>query len=381
MIFVLVAGLATTGCESGDDQDVKVTPPVCNPVTGLAQPLSTCSSEDPCVQLSGALITTSTEIPTCESSDPEQPFFSDGPPIEWNDVNSIPRYACIFRPEGTSAESRRSLVLWLHGGEGSADRIYDRTSLRQKAESFDLSGDPSRPGFILVSIQGRNVHYLPGDPLGSSKGSYLKHDFYFRDLKTNTKNPDFQFYDHLIDSLVSEGIVDPQRIYIMGVSNGGFMAQAYAIARLITSTPGGNHVAAAVSVAAADPFHNTSADQVPSCQLDPYPQSDVPILLIHRSCDAFVACSPSQQTRFATPPGFNLLDWLDALTLKIGNSHVGYQIIDSEGDPTNSCDDTTFCTEFIGLANHIRWPDGVSDGGGKDWEPTMLQFLKDNPHP
>jgi len=28
---------------------------------------------------------------------------------------------------------------------------------------------------------------------------------------------------------------------------------------------------------------------------------------------------------------------------------------------------------------NLHWPDGVEDGGGVDWEPEMLGFLRDHP--
>jgi hypothetical protein len=275
------------------------------------------------------------------------------------------------------------LILWLHGGLGAADDVYNYTLLRQKAASFDLSGDPSRSGFILASIQARNIHYPTGHPPGSREGPH--HDIYFRDLRTNTANPDLQYYDHLVDAFVAQGVVDPRRIYVMGWSNGGFMAQMYAIARFATPTPEGNHVAAAAGFGAADPFHNTTADQKPSCQLNQYPQSHVGIYLIQRSCDAACACSPTQMARFSTPPGYNFLEWIRTLKNEVRNPNVVFHLIDDNSNATESCDDGIRCSLWWGrgrgLINHLRWPDGVNDESGRDWEVSMLEFLKRSPHP
>jgi hypothetical protein len=354
----------------------------CNPRTGLSEPLALCMPQSPCRHQRGHLITSPTDRPACTTRNPRRPFFRDGPPRKWTDDDGTPRYACIFRPEGVSRTSARPLVLWLHGGEGSADDLYNYTSLRQKASTFNLSGDPSRLGFILVSIQGRNIHYPTDHPPGSREGPH--HDIYFRDLRINTTNQDLKYYDHPIDSFVTEGIVDPKKIYVMGWSNGGFMAQMYAIARFATTTPGGNHIAAAVAFGAADPFNNTIVEQRPSCQLDPYPTSKVPIYLIHRSCDAACACSPAQLTQFDTPPGYNLLDWVSTLKDKVRNPKAVYQLINDRGKPTDSCDDGIRCVSRFGirrgLMNHLHWPDGVANGGGRDWEVEMLEFLRDNPH-
>jgi pimeloyl-ACP methyl ester carboxylesterase len=355
----------------------------CNPRTGLSAPLGLCTSASPCRHQKGQFVISSIDRPVCTTVNPRQPVFRDGSPRAWIDGSGTPRYACIFQPAGASRESPRPLVLWLHGGLGAADDVYNYTLLRQKAAFFDLSGDPSRPGFILVSIQGRNIHYPTGLPPGSREGPH--HDIYFRDLRTNTANPDLQYYDHLVDAFVAEGVVDPQRIYVMGWSNGGFMAQMYAISRFVTPTPEGNHVAAAAVFGAADPFNNTTVDQRPSCQLNPYPPSQVRIYLIHRSCDAACACSPAQMAQFSTPPGYNLLDWISALKNEVRNPNIVFHLIDDNGKPTESCDDGIRCKLWWGrrrgLINHNRWPDGVADGGGRDWEVGMLEFLKRSPHP
>jgi hypothetical protein len=34
----------------------------------------------------------------------------------------------------------------------------------------------------------------------------------------------------------------------------------------------------------------------------------------------------------------------------------------------------------VGTVNHLRWPDGVADSSGRDWEPAMLDFLRLHPH-
>jgi hypothetical protein len=46
-----------------------------------------------------------------------------------------------------------------------------------------------------------------------------------------------------------------------------------------------------------------------------------------------------------------------------------------------ACTTPSLCTLTTGTLNHLRWPDGVADMGGHDWEPTMLGFLSAHPHP
>ncbi|MBI5895554.1 MAG: hypothetical protein HZB24_05950, partial [Desulfobacterales bacterium] len=204
------------------------------------------------------------------------------------------RHACIYRPSGASATSKRPLILWFHpGGEGSADLAGSEAGLLAKAESYDLTGDTARPGFVLVSVQGRNLRYPTAAPRDGQH-----HDFYYRDLRSPSSNPDIANTDTMIDAMVQEGMVDTNRIYVAGWSNGGFFSQLYAIARDNTATAGGNRIAAAAVFAAADPFagiswdpfNETSVSDGTACRLAIYPVSDMPVLIVHRTTDSAVAC-------------------------------------------------------------------------------------------
>lgn len=349
-----------------------------HPQTGLVRPLALCSPDNPCRHQRGHDVTTASDRPQCAVTVRNRRRVDDGVPYEWRDAQGTPRYACYFVPSGASRISPRPLLIWLHGGEGSAEDVYNHTSLREKAESFDLGGD--KRGFVLVAVQGRNIHYPTGHPPGSREGRH--HDIYYRDLRAPSTNPDIQFLDHLVDTLVARGIVDPRRIYAMGWSNGGFMAQLYGIARHETATPGGNRIAAAAAFGSADPFNEVVAGQGGQLQL--YPKSSVPLFLVMRSCDAACACSPAQHRQFETPPGYTLLPWLTDLEKKVGNRNVEHRIIDDEGRRVSTCDSSRRCLSRLGMIrgikNHLRWPDGVEDKAGRDWEPEMLRFFRRHPH-
>jgi poly(3-hydroxybutyrate) depolymerase len=283
----------------------------------------------------------------------------------------------LYQPEGARISKPRSLVVFLHGGNGSADVIYDHISLRQKAPTFNLSGDPERLGFFLLSIHGRNVHYPTFNPRDGRH-----HDFYFRDMGSPSTNPDITNVDYWIDTLVATGKVDTKRIYLAGWSNGGYFSQMYAIARHENATPGGARVAAAVAYTAADPFNNINRDQRPSCKLDPYPESTVPLMLVHRSCD-IVACDVVQALSFEeagseVEPGHIVGPWVRSLAVSVKNPHVRQLIVDTDGEAVNQCR-RLGCTPSIGILNHVRWPDGVADRSGIDHEPAMLDFMRAHP--
>jgi len=353
---------------------------ICNASIGLITPLVACSDAEPCENLGAAedasVATTPTKIPTCITSDAARPAFDDSPPQSAEGIDGTTRYACEYRPPGTSSESPRPLVIWLHGAFGDADNLYNATSIRSKAESFDLSGDAARPGFILVSVQGRNTHW-PRE--GSLDGSH--HDIHHRELGAPSTNPDIANVDRIIDELVTEGVVLSDSIYLMGWSNGGFFAQLYAIARHETTTPGGSRVAAAAVYTAADPFHNIREDQSPSCRLDPYPSSNVPLFLISRACD-IITCSELQAANFRededpVAPGYVVDTWVSDLQTRVGTT-PSRRIIDGSGTIVEECTVPGLCLYSLAAINHVRWPDGVADKGGVDHEPEMLGFLANN---
>lgn len=323
----------------------------CNGTTGLVAPLP---AMPPLI------------VPVCKTRTPGRAVFDDGPPRTWTDpVTGDDRAACVSRP---ASAGLHPLIVFLHGAGGAASQVYDSTSLRAKAAAMD---------FAIAADAGRTLD----NPNGKYVGVTARHDIYYRDLGSPSTSPDVRNLDRLIDELVAEGGIDPKRIYLAGWSNGGFFSEEYAIARHATATPGGNRIAAALIVAAASPFDNLNATQSPSCAYAPLPQSDVPIYLVHRTCDAAIACDQAQHEALALPPGFDATAWLATLRGPIGDGNVTELLLDDRGAQATACAAAAGCTVDLGLANHTHWPDGVEDGGGMDWEPQILAFLFAHPLP
>lgn len=380
---LLLAGCGGGGSSDSDSgrdgEDETAETAYCNAETGLAEPLPVCSADNICTrpgaEVGTPTITTSYSVPMCRTTVSGRAVFNDGSPLSWTDSSGVIRSACLFTPGGASEASPRPLVVWLHGGNGTADDVYDYTSLREKAVNYNLSGDPSRPGFLLLSVHGRHLQYPTEAPRDGNH-----HDFYYRDLASPSTNPDIANVDRLIDDLVSTGNVDPTRIYMMGWSNGAFFSQMYAIARQQTPTPAGNRPAAVVAFTGGDPFNNIRADQSPSCQLDPYPVSTVPIFLVSRACD-IVACDASQaesleEQGIVVAPGHIVGEWETVLPDRVANTQVSRLIVSGTGQSVSVCTAAPFCSATIATINHLRWPDGVADGSGIDHEPVMLDFLR-----
>ncbi len=386
-------GTCADGCTWIDDDDCAP----CDGSTGMVTPMLPCSAERPCNDLlesyTNAMFTDPplseidfpTFVPascatTARGQNAGRPLYDDGAPIEWTDPDGLTRYHCEYRPPGTDASSKRPLLVVVHGSGGYATSVYDTMSYRSKAADYDLSGDPNRPGFIIVAPQGRNLHWLTATPQDGAK-----HDTFYRNLSSPSENRDIAYYDHLIDSLVAEGVADPDRIYMTGWSNGARFAAMYAIARHATATPGGNRVAAIANYSGGDPFSNGYHDQMPSCQAATYPTSDVPLLLYSRRCDA-VPCNAAQDQEFRndgtdTSPGNIAEDWIATLRNEVQNPNVEWRLLSGTGVETTegNCTNPAFCGLITALVAHVRWPDGIGDNSGNDYEPAMLDFLRDNP--
>lgn len=381
--WLLLFALAVGACGSSGSSPQPIVYQ-CNGKTGLTRPLHVCSQAQPCdnavVFSNGQLVpdqtvTTASDTPICAT---RFPAFDDGAPLKWTDANGVTRYTCLYKPSGASAISKRPLVIFFHGTGGDASNVYDLTGIRVKAINYNLSGAPIlRPGFILASVQGRNLHYPADQPSGRHQ------DYYFRDLRSPSSNPDVAHVDHLIDTLVAQGSVDPKQIYVMGWSSGALFAQLYAIARYDTPTPAGNHVAAGAAYAFGNPFANIDWNQSPSCELNPYPMSGVPLYLINRTCDALTACNATQEAAFQLPPGRSAEDWVIQLMNPppaVGDPNVIFQLIDLSTVTANACDavPSVSCTQAAGILAHLEWPGPLF---GTDWEGPMLDFLRANPHP
>ncbi len=348
----------------------------CRPGHGLSRPLPACTPEVPCgsarVFSDGRLLRRSLTVanpePVCRTAGPIRPFADDGAPVVWTAPGGTARFVCMHHPPGGPfgvQAPELPLVVFFHPGYGSAADLYNETSLVGRARSSDLTGDSARAGFVLAAVQARNLHWPTG-----YDGSHFDH--YNRDL---SRNPDVAFVDQVIDSTVAGGGIDPQRIYLVGWSDGGTFAEYYGIARHEHPTVGGHRVAAAGLYAVGDPYAGIDS-QRPECATRP-PRSTFPMVVLQRSCDAVNACGSVQRGDFGTPPGYDTETWMRTLATVLGDDQATLQLLDERGRAVDAC--AADCMQSVGAHNHLRWPDGISDVGGHDWEPTLLEFLRAHP--
>jgi poly(3-hydroxybutyrate) depolymerase len=338
----------------------------CDGKTGLCAPTAQCSTASPCVDAqvgtTRQTVTSALTPPVCKTANAARPSFDDGAPRTWT-AAGIERAACLYSPPGANLP----LVIYLHGATGAASAIYDATSLRQKAPTFNLSDDPARLGFVLASDQGRNMRSDNGNPAGARR------DLYYR---MYDQHADVAALDELIDGLVVEKNIDRTRIYLTGWSNGGFFAQAYGLLRHEQPTAGGNKVAAVAVFDAGNPFLEGVEGEA-ACAYQLLPKSTLPVFVVHRAC-SIVACNATQRIAVGSPPGFDVTSWIADLKAKVGATDVTELTLGATGQPSTCAN---ACGRAIAIQQHVRWPDGVLDGSGMDYEPTMLNYLKAHPLP
>lgn len=362
----------------------------CNSTTGLSSPAPVCSKEQPCKNLLPTYKYLNPPVYEITSPSQGKPYCGTGQrgkkvgrPI-YNDgtsktvktkIDNITRYYCEFISQSQDKKIKRPLVIFVHGSGGYGGSMYDSTSLRTKAPSFNLTDDPDKQGFNLIALQSRNLHWPTKDPQDGAK-----FDSYHRNFATN---PDVEYLDKVIDKAVASGSVDPARIYLMGWSNGARFTAFYGLTRHQKPTSAGNRIAAVANFSGGDPYKNIQQNYIPSCEIKKYPVSKLPLYMISRTCDG-VACNEKQAAKFKKEnknitPGNVAETWVNTLKNKIKDPNVLWQKINYYSKPAKNCTPAFLCSSLIALRNHFFWPDGYEDKTGIDWEPEMLKFLKKHP--
>lgn len=283
-----------------------------------------------------------------------------------SDADGTPRYACLYEPATASTANPLPLVVFLHPSLFTADSIQP-TGLLAMRDTADLSGDPARPGFIVLAPEGRNTcHYYPSvDQRGEGW------DNWYRNLDPNdpAENVDVWTIDHFLAGQLAGGKVDAARVYVTGWSNGAAMGILYGLHRA--------GIAAVGVFSAPDPLRtfNDPCPQVPVVgapigieQLQ-VPNPAVPVFHVHNDCDIAGICPNGERMEAAVR---DLPGQADHLLINTALLPV------SACDPlcgTNADGDFAPCTNpagyTVGVANHVRWP--------LIYNSALLDFFRDHP--
>ncbi|MGU3495366.1 alpha/beta hydrolase family esterase [Xanthobacteraceae bacterium A53D] len=156
----------------------------------------------------------------------------------------------LSRPSDTVGP--QPTVIALHGAGESAEGFLGYLGLEPTA---------TENRFVTVYPQGIGRVWNDGRPAAMRLKAVL------------TPGDDVAFLISLVNRLVAEGIADPARIYLMGISNGGFMVERMACEHA--------ELFAAYSVIMA----TAPANYREECR----PSRPVPIMFIHGTADAVIA--------------------------------------------------------------------------------------------
>ena len=290
----------------------------------------------------------------------------------WSDPDGTPRQACLYEPASASPAAPLPLIVYLHPSLFTADTLKFATNILDYQSTADVSGDPARPGFIVVAPEGwATTHFYPQpDDQGTGWDNWYRQldksggDVVVGDV-TYPQNVDAATIDHFIDEEVATGKVDTRRIYVTGWSNGAAMGFLYGLNR--------RRIAAAAVYTGPDPFEAFN-DPCPQEPVGHAARSDaelrlsnrrLPIYHVHNACDIAGIC----------PNGELLLQQLVAINVRFSDVIIdGSQVQVSMCDPgcgTNPDADMSFADNPRGYTegsqNHTRWP--------TLWTQSMLDFF------
>jgi dienelactone hydrolase len=208
----------------------------------------------------------------------------------WKDADGTARHACLYQPAAASPGHPLPLVIYLHPSVLGADITLTASHLRAQVETADLTGDPARPGFLLLAPAGRvTTRFYPFPDAGGTPGW----DNWYRQLApagAYPENVDAATIDHYLSEVLATGVVDEKRIYLMGWSNGAAVAVLYSLNR--------PQIAAAAVYSAPDPLaaFNDPCPQTPvpaapraGSELE-IPHREVPVYHVHNNCDIAGLC-------------------------------------------------------------------------------------------
>jgi polyhydroxybutyrate depolymerase len=185
-------------------------------------------------------------------------------PAEQITIGSVTRTVTAQLPDNKPAP----LVIALHGNTQTGADMMTRTSWPVVAR---------REHFGVVFPDGLNRAWADFRPNANRAG---------RAPPDGTD--DVAFIVRLIEKYVADGVADPKRIYVTGVSNGGAMTMTLACAR------------ADLFAAAASVIMNLTDESARACQ----PSRPVPMLMMNGTADPLIPYQGGRGTSRFAMPGF-----------------------------------------------------------------------------
>jgi polyhydroxybutyrate depolymerase len=271
----------------------------------------------------------------CKKSDDAPAVVADKPSEQTTKlitVDSRSREYILYLPTAWNKATSLPLLFALHGGSGNDSGMVGLADFRSLAE---------RDKFILVYPQGIEKNWNDGRPTTAN---------------LNGVN-DVNFFNQLIADLSSKYTIDSKRIYVTGISNGGFMSS-----RLGCELS--NKFAAFAAVSASIERNTVFATCTPA--------NAVSAMYLQGTADPLV---PFLGGSVVGGAGGAIVSHVEAVTKWIGNNGSSTTAV-TTNMPDNAPNDgtTSVRRDYNGGRNNSSVVSIVVTGGGHTW-PQGPQYL------
>jgi polyhydroxybutyrate depolymerase len=245
-------------------------------------------------------------------------------------VDNISRSFLLYKPKGYNNAGKMPLLFVNHGGQGNPQGMLQLTDFRSLADSEK---------FLLIYPEGYQTSWNDGRPTNANLAGIN----------------DVNFFRQLCNYAVSNLSADNERIYVTGLSNGGFMA-----ARLGCELSDRIAAIAVVGATMEQGIYN-------NCN----PGKQVPAIFIHGTLDGFVPFSGGTVSPGA---GGTAVSHAQAVSkwITINNCSTTPVVTNI---PDNANDGTTIVkSEYTNAATAAMVTSYIVVNGGHTW-PQGQQYL------
>ena len=184
--------------------------------------------------------------------------------IEHSGLN---REYLLYIPPNIDNRENLPVIFNFHGYQGQAEQFFNQTDLVEIADNN---------GVVLVYPQGSNL------PVGASHWNAAPSSSSSTSFVNKSSTDDIGFFKALLDEINQNNIIDLNRVYVIGYSNGGMFSHF-----LACNT---ENIIAAVGDVAGTMLNETFK----SCN----PSSPIPILKIHGTSDRVVSYNGYNEGEF-----------------------------------------------------------------------------------
>ena len=193
--------------------------------------------------------------------------FFEGVSTNFIEHSGLNREYLLYIPPNIDNRENLPIIFNFHGYQGQAEQFFNQTDLVEIADNN---------GVVLVYPQGSDL------PVGASHWNAAPSNSSSTSFVNKSSTDDIGFFKALLDEINQNNIIDLNRVYVIGYSNGGMFSHF-----LACNT---ENIIAAVGDVAGTMLNETFK----SCN----PSSPIPILKIHGTSDRVVSYNGYDEGEF-----------------------------------------------------------------------------------